>query len=272
MRQAPVGMVEVRTTPYQGKATGWPQSQPARRARKRRDSKVIYHNNNSRCSPPRYMPVTSKATVLSNPAYAFDQMTLRPTDQMPSRQEMQQQCYDQNGMGYRNIQEGINGNYELNPVPQQQVSQAGPPWQPSLVSYTLASGPPASPPFYTCHDLPPGRNGFYLHVANEVGEGWIDVGLSNNINPDQSGISALDIPFGSFGSMDSLPGSTPTSPDSDGYIYPLMTTGIEPSQELNPVSNLDLSGKFVILLGTHPHFSCEYREVYFKLTMLTFCL
>lgn len=195
------------------------------------------------------MPVTSKATVLSNPAYAFDQMTLRPTDQMCSRPELQQQRYDQNGMGYRNIQEGVDGNYELNPAPQP-VSQAGPPWQSSsLVSYTLASGLPASPPFYTCNDFPPGQDGFYLHVANEVGEGWSDVGLSNNVNPDQSGISALDIPFGSFGSMDSLPGSTPTSPDSDGYIYPLMTTGIEPGQELNPVSDLDLSGMYVFFRG-----------------------
>lgn len=270
MRQAPVGMVEVRTTPYQGQATGWPQSQPARRARKRRDSKVIYHNNNSRCSPPRYIPVTSKAAVFSNPAYAFDQMSLRPTEEMSSRQEMQQQCYDRNSMGYRNMQAGIDGSYELNRV-SQQVNQAGPPLQPSLASYTLASGPPASPPFYTCHNLPPGQDGFYLHVANEVGEGWSDVGLSNNVNPEQSGISALDIPFGSFGNIDSLPGSTPTSPDSDGYIYPLMTTGIEPSQELNPVSNLDLSGKCIFFGGdTSIFFRRMWRCVYFQSTTLTF--
>jgi hypothetical protein len=118
---------------------------------------------------------------------------LPPTEQINFPKEMQQQCFEQNSSGYRNIQEGINGNFELDPVPQQ-VSQAGPSWQSSLVSYTISPGLQESQPFYN-YDLLPRQNAFCLHVAEGAAEGWHDVGFGNEINLDQNGLSALEIPI-----------------------------------------------------------------------------
>jgi hypothetical protein len=96
-------------------------------------------------------------------------------------------------------------------------SQVGPTWQNSMLSYPYQTTTPAQ--YFDGNDSVPYQNGFYLHVANNIGEPWTKVMTTDgHINADMNGMAGIGLPFGAYENLGSLSGSTPTSPDSEGWI------------------------------------------------------
>ena len=206
------------------RSAGWPSSPSSKRThpRRRRNSKVVYHANNSRCSPPRNVRPDSSSAAQTTPEY-FN------VPNNPGSFGYNPPPVIHQGSGNANGSQNGSGN----PNSWQQSS--------SLVSYTLASNNGANSPtrFFDEKNAHSPQGGFFLQLSNsDLGSSWN--GASNELED----MSMLDIPYGSFD--DSLGLSSPTTAgtsSSEGFVFPVIDSALGSSPGANQLFDLDLSGR-----------------------------
>jgi hypothetical protein len=206
-------MVEVATTMSQGKiGPGRPTTRPSKKTKKRADSKA-HHGSKSRISPQRESPATSQRLISGSGMYSFGKQQTQLEDQI-CLQPQPHQPFDMEKVENRQNTNDSNNGSNLNFYPE---SQDGPTWQNSMLSYPYHTATPTQ--YFEGNDAIPYQNGFYLHVANNIGEPWTKVVTTDgHINADMNGMAEMGLPFGTYENLGSLSGSTPTSPESDGWI------------------------------------------------------
>jgi len=200
----------------------WPSSSSSSTRRNRkRDSKIVFHAQNSRCSPPRNVrPGSSSAQQMdffnpsSNNAGNFGYNPPIVHQGGGSR--------SQNGSGNSNS------------------------WQQSssLISYTLASHNGANSPtqMFDGANAQSPQSGFFLQLSDsDLGSSWTGV---THANGDLEDIPTLDIPYESYD--DSLGLSSPTTAgtsSSEGFVFPVIDSTLGTSPSANRLFDLDLSGR-----------------------------
>ncbi|KAH8686044.1 hypothetical protein BGZ60DRAFT_523311 [Tricladium varicosporioides] len=181
--------------------------------------------------------------------YEFENLPLRQPNGPDS---MRPQVDEETSFGLGNMsifnveKQNPNGNFDYGPVVHQEnPSIVVPSWQAAAVSYTLASTSPHSPHYVDEKGATSSQTGFYIHISNDIGPPWTQMTAQGNYLEGMNDPSAYEIPYGSFGSLDSNPGSTPTSATTspDGFVFPL-TTSFELPQAPTQLCDPDLSDEY----------------------------
>jgi hypothetical protein len=244
----------------------WPNT--TRRAWKRRESKVVYHNNLGYSTRRMPSPASPGGSARHNEQFQYQPQPPPPVQTA--------------SLGYADyfaVQKSGSGNQDSNFS--NIVHQHGPsPIENSFfssISYTLAPNPPNSAhQMFIGNDSQSPTSGQPQMFSNEQDILWSGAPSGNsNIGSEIDDMRMSDLNFGSFDSVDSMGLSTPdtasSSMHSEEFVFPIPDQTFGPSGTTDPMTGLAIPGKNLLIwsclssggysFGVLPGLTCNLSEI-----------
>jgi hypothetical protein len=224
-----------------------PPARPGRptstkRAWRRRDSKVVYHNHPGYSTRRIPSPASPGQTARHN-----EQFQYQPPPVQTANRGYGGDCFTVQISGSGNQDSNFN-----NVVHQNGPSLFDNSFFPSSMSYTLAPDPSNLNQMFTGNDSQSPISGQPQMFSNDQDISWNGVPSGNSdMGSDIDDLPMSDFHFGSFGSLDSMglptPDTATSSMHSGDFVFPVTDPTFGPSGTTDPMTGLAIPGKSLLI-------------------------